>query len=81
MKATIVQTTTLRRSVELEWDPDVPFTAEAAIAVAKATKAFDGSTVDAATTYEIHDNDPQGCHVTQVAGRTPSADKSHAGKG
>lgn len=81
MKVTVIQTTTIRRTVDLEWDPSLPMTPEAAVAVAKATKAFDGSDREiAGVVYEIHDNAPEGCHVAQVSGRASSAD-TRTGKG
>ena len=67
--ATVIRTRTIVERVCVEDDGELEFDPRAAAAVAR-TRA-DWETVSDTVTFDVHDDNPEGCTVSQLTGRTP----------
>lgn len=67
--ATVYRTRTTVERVTVSVDEELGFDPHAAAAVARTSR--DWQPVSDAVTYEVHDDGPAGCTVTQLRGRVP----------
>ncbi|MCC6381817.1 MAG: hypothetical protein IT304_04870 [Dehalococcoidia bacterium] len=67
--ATVYRTRTLVERITVPADEELGFDSQAAVALARAGGKWEA--VSDTVTYDVHDDDPGGCTVTQLAGRAP----------
>jgi len=67
--ATVYRTRTTVEHVTVSVDEEMGFDPHAAVAIARTSS--DWEPVSDAVTYEVHDDNPDGCTVTQLRGRAP----------